>query len=92
MDRLAIESDMALKAGMSYGKWKAQQKTPTVIPTHIEIPTQKRGVKRTLICQWCGKEYVRYDNKRHKYCSEECSHEAYKKRNRECARERRANG
>lgn len=90
-DRLSIESSMALAAGMSYGKWKALKKTPTEIPTDIKLPATKRGVKRKFICQWCGKEYVRYDNKKTKYCCEDCQHAAYKKRNRECARKRRAN-
>lgn len=84
-DRLSIESSKALAAGMSYGKWKAMQN-----PTVIIQPQRTRGIKR--ICEWCGKEYERHDNRASKYCSYECQHLADKKRMRDKKRERKQDG
>lgn len=63
MDRLAMNAMLAMKAGMSYGKWKALQ--PAVVPERKELPD---GVK---ICPYCGKEFRGRKNK--KYCNPECT-------------------
>lgn len=85
MDRLAIESDMALKAGMSYGKWKALNK-----PVEIVMPERKNVMKRT--CEYCGDEYWASDRRARKYCGVDCMKKASQKKLRERMRERRANG
>lgn len=64
-DKLAQEVNMALAAGMSYGKWKALQ-TPTV----IEEP--KPVVRRMKKCALCGAEFPVYDNRPRSYCGEQC--------------------
>ena len=53
---------LAMKAGMSYGKWKALQ--PAVVPEKKELP---EGVR---LCPHCGKEFTGRKNK--KFCGPEC--------------------
>ena len=64
-DKLSHEVNMALAAGMSYGKWKAMQ-TPVV----VEKPVPK--VKAMQVCDECGAEFPVYDNRTRKFCSEKC--------------------
>ena len=70
MDRLAMNAMLAMKAGMSYGKWKALQ--PAVVPEKKELPEGWR------LCPGCGKEFTGRKNK--KYCCKECQVEDYHKR------------
>lgn len=65
LDRLTEESNKALAAGMSYGKWKAMQN-----PTVVEKPDQK--AKAVLVCSRCGKKFPVFDNRKRKFCSEKC--------------------
>ena len=56
----------AAAAGMSYGKYMA---TKPVTETKKE---EERKPLKTLVCAYCGKEFPVYDNRKKKYCSEEC--------------------
>ena len=64
-DKLAQEVNMALAAGMSYGKQKAMQ-TPVV----IEKPKPKPIAWK--VCEICGNEFPVFDNKTRKYCGDKC--------------------
>lgn len=80
MDRLTMDSTAALKAGMSYGKWKVLHPH-----TDMEAPQVDKSVRR---CKICGKEMPRcYKNRL--YCDAYCSYEAQKMRARECNRRKK---
>ena len=72
MDRLAMESAAALKAGMSYGKWKAMQ--PRVEVDVQGIKTDKKA-KAGRTCRSCGKEIPLNANGNRRYCSNFCLNE-----------------
>lgn len=69
-----MDSTAALKAGMSYGKWKAlHPHTEMAVPEVTET-----GPKRP--CRICGRELGRNGKL---YCNDICAHEAAKARKRE---------
>ena len=76
MDRLAMDSTAAIKAGMSYGKWKALHPH-----TEIEVPVRKKSGTRRR-CKVCGEE-IPLHSKGHLYCGDICAYEAQKARMRE---------
>ena len=69
-DRLSRESSAALAAGMSYGKWKALQPPDVIVPP----PKPKMIAEKT--CKFCGKTFYQADNRKRKYCSDQCRYEA----------------
>lgn len=69
-DRLAVESSMAVAAGMSYGKWKDMQDPAKKVP--LPIPDGWRA------CEYCGKPFKRVQAKR--FCDVFCQRKSYKKR------------
>lgn len=74
MDQLTIDSTNAIKEGMSYGKYMATKK-PT-IPTITTTQSHDfSGYKHT--CQFCRKEFVVYDRKVRKFCSDRCRERSY---------------
>jgi hypothetical protein len=75
MDKLSQEVAKALAANMSYGKWKAMQKS-IVPPTPKAIP---EGWKE---CEFCGKRFQPKKTKRQKYCSYDCQQKGYYATNR----------
>lgn len=72
MDNLSRDSTAALKAGMSYGMWKALH------------PHTKREAEQTAederLCQRCGKPIPKGSRKERKYCSDKCKQAADKAR------------
>lgn len=76
LDRLAMESSAAIKAGMSYGYWKAAQKREP-IKKKEELP------EGWLVCEWCGKWYKPKTKRPRKYCESYCQLEASKQKKRE---------
>ena len=68
MDRLSRIAKEASEHHMSYGKYVASMYDPR---KPIQ-PTRRCGEPRVIICAECGKEFVRYDKVRAKYCSEYC--------------------
>ena len=78
-DKLARENAMALAAGMSYGKWKAMQ---PIVPIEPKQKPQKESFVEH-VCAYCGGKFIRYDNKRVKYCGEICRQAAFLKMKKE---------
>lgn len=90
-DRLSQESSEALAAGVSYGKYKAQQweadkrQPPAPVPKKEEPDPR---LKYDLVCKVCGKAFKSITSYR-KYCSESCAdkqYREYQKQRREAAR------
>ncbi len=77
MDRLTMDSIAAMKAGMSYGKWKA-------LHPHTDVPMVDEGLPR---CKICGKVIIKRFGKL--YCSDICAYEAQKIRAREYNRRKK---
>lgn len=77
LDRLTMDSISAEKAGMSYGKWKA-------LHPHTEV-VEVLNADETL-CKICGcviqKRSSTSGRQRRSYCSDLCSYEAVKIRER----------
>lgn len=65
-DRLSLDSAAAIKAGMSYGQWKA-------LHPHTEGESYKIAKKKQIPCAFCGKLFDVAQNR--KYCSMECYYE-----------------
>lgn len=96
MDRLTKDSIAAVKAGMTYGKWKAlHPHTEEKVAVSDEIEAQEKEVK---LCKMCGKPFnirVKGSGGQNRlYCSRECAYEAIKERERARyhKREDKANG
>ena len=89
MDRLSRDSCAAIAAGMSYGKYKAQN-PHTDGPDGIENIPKVRVQKK---CEWCGTVIMAKDRRR-KYCSVECMRYANKQKSlmREKNKEEQKNG
>lgn len=81
MDRLAKDAAEALKAGVTYGKYKALHPI-TETPETPEQPL-KDGVKIWRICEHCGKQYFNTKNNGSKYCGVKCKETAYRLRAKE---------
>ena len=73
-DKLAQDAAKALAAGMSYGKWKAMQKPAE--------PTEPKVHRKPFVCEYCGKTFYTTTNHKRKYCSDYCSQEWRKERER----------
>ena len=78
VDILAIEAAAALKAGMSYGKWKAMGGK---VETEEQLPD---GWK---ICKHCKTPFKPKKGVRQSYCNPDCQYEAQKEKDRERKRE-----
>ena len=63
MDNLARDAAAALRAGMSYGKWKA---------LHPFTKHQAETTENVRLCQRCGKPLPKGSRKERKYCSDLC--------------------
>ena len=97
MDRLTMDSIAAVKAGMTYGKWKAlhpHTEEDIEVPDEIEEP-----VKEVKLCKICGEPIINFrvrgsGGRKKLYCSRECAYEAIKERERARyhKREDKANG
>ena len=75
MDRLTMDSTAAIKAGMTYGKWKA-------LHPHTDLANEVPDADVRL-CKMCGKPIRnKTGGKRRLYCSNECSYEAVAERTR----------
>lgn len=69
MDNLAKDAKAAMKAGMSYGRWKAMQEPVKV----------KKGIPEGwLVCQWCGEPFKPKPKCKMKFCDYFCQQKAYK--------------
>ena len=69
-DQLSKDSTAALRAGMSYGKWKALQWEKAGMPAIRK--QQEVDPEANTICRYCGKGfYAKFKHKR-VFCSEEC--------------------
>lgn len=83
MDNLAKDAAAALKAGMSYGRWKAMQ-DPVVIERKIPDGWQ--------VCRCCGKPFKPKKRGTQKYCDNYCMrrvvNERYRKRSKERERKK----
>lgn len=66
-DKLTRDSNAAIAAGLSYGKYMANKKSEA----HKEEPKQKKKVVRVAVCDFCGCEFEEYDHRNRKYCCEE---------------------
>jgi hypothetical protein len=79
----------AIRAGMSYGKWKAlHPHTPQV----EEVPEEPTG-EGYKACMICGKMFstVGVGKATKRYCSQDCYYEAIKLRNKEVYKRRKEN-
>lgn len=74
MDNLARDAMLALKAGMTYGKWKAMQE-----PVKIKKKTLPDG---WIECKYCGKAF-KPTRGCQKYCCMDCRNRAYAPKARE---------
>lgn len=73
-DRLTQEALAATNAGMSYGKWKAQQ--PVQKPIVQQTPKPKEPAARPRpLCRICGKAIPEFSRRR-VTCSPECASKA----------------
>lgn len=63
MDNLAKDSTAALKAGMSYGKWKA---------LHPFTKHQAETAENVRLCHRCGNPIPKSSQPSRKYCSDLC--------------------
>lgn len=75
-----MDSIAAMRAGMSYGKWKALHPH-----TDMEVPQVDDSLPR---CKICGKVMPKSSHNR-LYCDDICAYEAQKIREREYARRRK---
>lgn len=82
MDNLAKDAAAALKADMSYGKWKALH---PYTKDKEEEPPVPEGCK---ICKHCGKAFKPRPGTSQVYCEVWCQKEAQRKRDRERKRKR----
>ena len=78
VDLLAIEAAAALKAGMSYGRWKAMGGK---VEAEWQLPD---GWK---ICKHCKTPFKPKKAVRQTYCNPDCQYEAQKEKDRERKRE-----
>lgn len=77
MDNLARDAMAALRAGQTYGKWKAEHPHTRDIPAPVPVEESCR----TKECCNCGKKFPLYGKSSStKYCSDECKREAAKRR------------
>ena len=75
IDKLAQEAEMAMAAGMSYGRWKAMQE-PVEQENHTEIEPE------LVVCKCCGKQFRPKVKRRQIYCDFFCQREAQYQRER----------
>lgn len=80
-NRLDRDIVSAIRAGMSYGKWKAMQNPVTITPVQA-IP------EGWLVCVWCGKPYKPKTKRKQLFCEANCQQEEYRARAREKKAER----
>ena len=66
MDNLSMNSNAAIKAGMSYGKWKAMHPS-----TKQLVEAEKKKPKYIKQCSECSSEFGTNRLRQH-FCSEEC--------------------
>lgn len=76
MDNLSMDSTEAIKAGMSYGRWKAFNPE-----TKSKRESMISGFKYVKTCSICGREFGTNSSLK-KYCGYEC---AEKKKNEKCS-------
>lgn len=77
-DKLTMDSNAALAANMSYGKWMAMHgNSPKPKPTIEPIVEEEEPLdpERIKVCKHCGKEYIRLHNSQ-KYCNPICQQKA----------------
>lgn len=67
LSQLDIDASNAIKAGMSYGKYMAMKPK-----TDAPAPKKKSRVEYRHTCPICGNDFVTYNRKLKKYCSDEC--------------------
>lgn len=78
MDNLSRDAMAAMRAGQTYGKWKAEHPHTKDAPP---APVPVEEFHRTKECCNCGKKFPLYDRASNvKYCSDECKKEAAKRR------------
>ena len=78
-DQLSKDSTAALKANMSYGKWKALQWEKEGRP----VPQKEaEDPEANTICRYCGKGFVGKTRRVRVFCSDECkyAHQQMKRR------------
>ena len=80
MDNLARDCAKALKAGMSYGQWKA-------LHPHTKREAEQ-AQEKTKPCHWCGNPLPESSQPSRKYCCEKCKEAADRKRMRDRYREK----
>ena len=72
MDQLSADSTMALRLGMSYGKFKALQ-DEGILPSctaEKQFPVAVENYRKDVLCKICGKPVP---NTRRNYCSGPCA-------------------
>lgn len=74
MDNLAKDAAAALKAGMSYGRWKALH------PNTKDIEEEPAVPEGLPICKHCGKPFKPKSYRKQVYCEYECQQAALKER------------
>lgn len=77
-DNISRMAAMGRTMGISSGNLMALHNGKNVVmpnePEKLEAP----GLQCvTIICQHCGKEFIKYDRREHKFCSELCKAKAY---------------
>lgn len=73
MDNLARDSTAALRAGMSYGMWKA-------LHPHTKEKPLDVSEKPVKPCHWCGNPLPESSQPSRKYCCDKCKQAADKAR------------
>lgn len=90
-DNLTLDALDAQAAGMSYGQYKARHPRTAAANEHRLAP--KKPVYQAPVyehnCGFCDKTFYSL-NKKKKYCSVECDHDARLLRNRESERRKAA--
>ena len=82
VDQLTLDCIAAQKAGMTYGKWKALHYVPPVEIPKQEVKPEVKEEALKRVCRYCGKEFV-VGHKLMWHCSEDCSYETQKARQKE---------
>ena len=85
VDKLAQEAEMAMAAGMSYGRWKAMQEP-------IKNEQSPELEPELVVCKCCGKQFRPKGKRRQSYCEFSCQREAQYLRYRQLREKEKVNG
>ena len=83
-DQLSRDSTAALRASMSYGKWKALQWEAMGRPAYVKPESERQEQPEpNTVCKYCGKRFYNPTKRYRCFCDEVCRREYQKERVRE---------